>query len=85
MSTRYNRKHKLRSSLMNRTGRPADRKCDSIDTDYTADELEFMMAMQKYKRDHRRPHPTWCEVLAVAKSLGYALPNPNPENKLGGL
>lgn len=38
---------------------------------YTDDELEFLKAIEKYKRDHNRPHPTWHEVLAVLKSLGY--------------
>lgn len=38
---------------------------------YTAEEIEFMMALDAYKRRHQRPHPTWSEVLAVARSLGY--------------
>jgi hypothetical protein len=40
---------------------------------YTADQIEFMMAMDRYKRLRNRPFPTWPEVLAVAKSLGYRL------------
>jgi hypothetical protein len=39
--------------------------------DYTAAEIEFLMAMDRYKRERRRPFPTWPEVLAVAKGLGY--------------
>jgi hypothetical protein len=39
--------------------------------DFDADELEFLKAMDRYKRDYRRPFPTWREVLAVVKSLGY--------------
>lgn len=38
---------------------------------YTADEVEFMMAVEKWKRDNRRPFPTWREVLEVAHRLGY--------------
>ena len=30
-----------------------------------------MQAIDKYKRDQRRPFPTWCEVLAVFIALGY--------------
>ena len=30
-----------------------------------------MKAMDKYKRDNRRPFPTWSEVLEVLRSLGY--------------
>ena len=39
--------------------------------DYTADEIEFLMAMDRCKRERQRPFPTWPEVLAVVKSLGY--------------
>jgi hypothetical protein len=39
--------------------------------DHSADEIEFMMAMDHYKRERGRPYPTWCEVLAVLKGLGY--------------
>lgn len=53
------------------------------DGDYTADELEFLKALDQYKRLHHRPHPTWAEVLAVAKSLGYRKVAA-PELKRGG-
>lgn len=39
--------------------------------DYTADEIEFIKAMEAYKRRTKRKFPTFTEVLAVAKSLGY--------------
>ena len=39
--------------------------------DYSAEEVEFLQALDAYKRQYRRPHPTCCEVLAVLKSLGY--------------
>ena len=32
-----------------------------------------MLALERYKRERKRPFPTWREVLAVAKSLGYRL------------
>lgn len=38
---------------------------------YTSDELEFLAAMRQYKVSHRRPFPSWREVLAVVQSLGY--------------
>jgi hypothetical protein len=37
-----------------------------------ADVVEFITAMDDYKRRHRRPFPNWSEVLQVVKSLGYA-------------
>ncbi len=41
------------------------------ENEYTADEVEFLMALDRYKRHRHRPYPTWPEVLAIAKSLGY--------------
>jgi hypothetical protein len=43
----------------------------ALSVEYTHEELEFMKAMDRYKREQRRPFPTWHEVLAVLKSLGY--------------
>lgn len=37
-----------------------------------ADVLEFITAIDEYKRLHRRPFPTWSEVLEILKSLGYS-------------
>jgi hypothetical protein len=39
--------------------------------DYTEEEREFLVAMDRYKRTARRPYPTWREVLRVLRSLGY--------------
>ena len=36
-----------------------------------ADELEFMSAINEYKRRQDRPFPSWSEVLEVLKALGY--------------
>lgn len=39
--------------------------------DYTAEEVEFLQAIERFKREKRRPFPTWSEALAVLRSLGY--------------
>jgi hypothetical protein len=39
--------------------------------DYSAAEMEFMMAMNEYKHKSGRMFPTWSEVLEVLRSLGY--------------
>jgi len=39
--------------------------------DSTAEELEFLQAIGRYKRQARRPQPTWREALGVVKALGY--------------
>jgi len=43
----------------------------TCERDYTDDEIIFMKAMDQYKRDNRRPFPTWSEVLEVLYALGY--------------
>jgi hypothetical protein len=43
----------------------------TCERDYAASELEFMQAMQEYKRWSGRMFPTWSEVLGVVQGLGY--------------
>ncbi|MEN6556665.1 MAG: hypothetical protein ABFC54_00660 [Thermoguttaceae bacterium] len=44
----------------------------TCERDYTSDEIEFMGALDQYKRRSGRMFPTCSEVLEVIKSLGYA-------------
>ena len=46
----------------------------TCERDYSGDEVEFMKAMDDYKRTSGRMFPTWSEVLEVVRSLGYAKP-----------
>lgn len=43
----------------------------TCERDYTDDEIEFMKAMDDYKRSSGRQFPTWSEVLEVVRGLGY--------------
>lgn len=43
----------------------------TCERDYSIDEVEFMNAMDDYKRRSGRMFPTCSEVLEVIKSLGY--------------
>jgi hypothetical protein len=43
----------------------------NLGSHYSEEEAEFLKALQKYMVEHQRPFPTFCEVLAVAASLGY--------------
>jgi hypothetical protein len=48
-------------------------------SELSAAEWEFLKAMERYQRAHRRRYPTWSEVLLVVESLGYrkvAAPHP---------
>lgn len=43
----------------------------TCERDYSDEEIEFMRAMDEYKRKSGRQFPTWSEVLEVIRSLGY--------------
>lgn len=43
----------------------------TCERDYTEEEMEFLTAIDAYKRANRRPFPTWSEVLEVIRALGY--------------
>ncbi len=54
--------------------RAEDRKVfeDRIEKgELTLEEVEFVRAIDRYKRKYNRPFPTWSEVLLIAKELGY--------------
>jgi hypothetical protein len=37
----------------------------------TAEQFEFVQAINEYKQVNRRPFPTWTEVLDVLLAIGY--------------
>jgi hypothetical protein len=43
----------------------------TCERDYTAEEIEFMNAMDQYKRSSGRMFPTCSEILEVVRKLGY--------------
>jgi len=49
---------------------------------YSDEEVEFMKAMDRYKRLKQRPFPTWHEVLRVFRALGYRKVAAPPERPL---
>ncbi|MCH2107578.1 MAG: hypothetical protein MK291_13175 [Planctomycetes bacterium] len=38
----------------------------------SADLVEFITAIDSYKRIHERPFPSWSEVLDIVRALGYS-------------
>jgi hypothetical protein len=56
---------------------PRRRKIDptTCERDYGPEELEFMRAIEAYKRASGRLFPTCSEVLEVVRSLGYRRPD----------
>lgn len=52
----------------------------TCERDYSNEEIEFMRAMDEYKRASGRMFPTCSEILEVFRGLGYMRPNPQSEN-----
>ena len=63
-----------RSGLNRRRGagirRQPERKA-AEEGEMTDEQFSFIMAIDEYKRNNRRPFPTWTEVLDVIRALGY--------------
>ena len=61
-----------RRDSVNRNDRRRQIDPTTCERDYTIEEVEFMGAMDNYKRRSGRMFPTCSEVLEVLRSLGYA-------------
>jgi len=59
-----------------RTARRRQIDPTTCERDYSGDELEFMQAIDDYKRRSGRMFPTCSEVLEVLRGLGYAKTTP---------
>jgi hypothetical protein len=62
--------------------RRTDYRRDAEEGHMNEEQLEFIKAMDEYKRVNHRPFPTWTEVLDVALYLGYRKVAPVGEFKL---
>ncbi len=51
----------------------------TCERDYTQDEIEFMQALDAYKRANGRMFPTCSEILEVVRNLGYVKFGPDAE------
>lgn len=60
------------SPVSQASGKPRKRRSIlNSEVDCTVDEAEFLAAIDKFKREKRRPFLTWSEVLEVLRGLGY--------------
>ncbi|MFT7676079.1 MAG: hypothetical protein ACI8QC_000046 [Planctomycetota bacterium] len=50
---------------------PSKKISNTKPSDMEGDVIEFMTAVDDYKRVNGRPFPTWSEVLQIVKELGY--------------
>lgn len=63
-----------RTGLERRRGpgrRRADDRRSAEEGEMTAEQFEFIMAIETYKKVNKRMFPTWTEVLEVITQLGY--------------
>ena len=51
--------------------RRSDERKSAEEGHMTAEQFEFLMAIDEYKKINSRPFPTWTEVLEVIKAIGY--------------
>lgn len=51
--------------------RRSDGRKAAEEGEMTAEQFEFVMAIEKYKKVNKRLYPTWTEVLEVINQLGY--------------
>ena len=56
----------------------------TCERDYGVDELDFMRALDAYKRSSGRMFPTCSEILEVVRSLGYVRLTAEQAECLGG-
>lgn len=54
----------------------------TCERDYSVDEIEFMNALEEYKRTSGRMFPTCSEILEVITKLGYQKPSAEPTPEL---
>lgn len=63
-----------RTGLERRRGagiRREDERRSAEEGEMTAEQFEFVMAIETYKKVNRKLFPTWTEVLEVIEQLGY--------------
>ncbi len=51
--------------------RRSDVRRSAEEGEMTAEQFEFLMAVDEYKRANNRPFPSWTEVLDIIHALGY--------------
>lgn len=50
---------------------PRKKRTSAPDVELDDDALEFIEALDQFKRTHNKPFPSWSEVLYVLRGLGY--------------
>src|SRR6476619_1943672 len=56
----------------------------TCEREYNDEEIQFMQALEAYKRANGRMFPTCSEILEVVRGLGYVRLTPSTENTFPG-
>ena len=51
--------------------RRTDSRRSAEEGEMTAEQFEFIQAIEEYKKVNRKPFPSWTEVLDILQALGY--------------
>src|SRR5688572_27867695 len=71
LSVAFTGQERRSADRRNKTERRRQIDPTTCERDYQPEEVEFMRAMDDYKRRSGRQFPTWSEVLEVIRDLGY--------------
>lgn len=55
-----------------KTASDSTRRKSHYSTPVEDEELEFIQAIEAFKKENGQPFPSWSEVLRVLKELGYS-------------
>ncbi|UCG16062.1 MAG: hypothetical protein JSV19_12285 [Phycisphaerales bacterium] len=72
-----------RSGLDRRRGpgrRRGDLRREAEEGEISGDLLEFLMAVDEYKRVNERPFPSWSEIFEIVHYLGYRKVEPRSQH-----
>ncbi len=60
---------------LNRSRGPGHRRSEerraAEEGEMNDEQFDFLMAIDRYKKENQRPFPTWTEVLEIIRALGY--------------
>jgi hypothetical protein len=70
-SPKHGPAHKRASTREEPEPESSERRGSTRPDEMPPEVLEFIQAIDEYKRVHRRPFPSWSEVLEIVKTLGY--------------
>ena len=60
-----------KNGTVKRTAKKTTRRRTLPEIEVNPDVLEFIAAIDRFKKEHGRPFPSWSEILHIVRKLGY--------------